>query len=234
MGMLDRYYKAGGFVQLLALLETCGPIKQQKFMDIIKTEDARWADVLKTKLLSLEKIYSWNDETLAEIVGTMQDLTVAVILTAGTDEFKARINGMLSHGRRRKVEDLMGASNPTQGEISAMNMKIIESVRKMAQEGSLRFEKFDPSMIIEDDIEDKLKKGLLGNVNSYEGITPQSFEIETSVPNESYDAGTGGGDRVVEIQSLKKKVAELSKETAVLRHELSIARGKLDQIKKIA
>jgi regulator of replication initiation timing len=38
----------------------------------------------------------------------------------------------------------------------------------------------------------------------------------------------------MEIQALKKRVAELSKENAVLRHELSLARNKLDQIKKIA
>ncbi|HVK61194.1 MAG TPA: hypothetical protein VM432_06570, partial [Bdellovibrionales bacterium] len=69
-----------------------------------------------------------------------------------------------------------------------------------------------------------------GNVDSG---TILNFDIETSVPVESA-SDTGGETRIVEIQTLKKRVAELSKETAVLRHELSIARGKLDQIKKIA
>jgi hypothetical protein len=39
---------------------------------------------------------------------------------------------------------------------------------------------------------------------------------------------------LMEIQTLKRRVAEMSKENAVLRHELSLVRSKLDQIKKIA
>ena len=75
MGMIDRYRKTGGFVQLVALVETCPPAKQEKFLEIIKGEDARWSEAVRTKLLSMEKIYSWSNEVLAEIFGTLQDLT---------------------------------------------------------------------------------------------------------------------------------------------------------------
>ncbi|MES2856290.1 MAG: FliG C-terminal domain-containing protein, partial [Bdellovibrionota bacterium] len=162
MGMLDRYQKTGGFVQLVSLLETCGQVKQEKFLEIIRNENSVWAEAIKAKLLSIEKIYSWNDDTLAEIFGTLQDLTVAVALYAGNDEFKTRIYGFLSHGRRRKVEDLLGTSNPTPTEIATMHMKIVESVRKMAVEGSIRFDRFDPSMFIDDAIEDKLNRSAAG------------------------------------------------------------------------
>ncbi|MCP5916207.1 hypothetical protein NL317_29745, partial [Klebsiella pneumoniae] len=63
-----------------------------------------------------------------------------------------------SHGRKRKIEDLFGASKPSQPEIAATHMKIIESVRKMEQDGFLRFEKFDPELEVSEDIEENLAK----------------------------------------------------------------------------
>jgi hypothetical protein len=112
----------------------------------------------------------------------------------------------------------------------------------MAMDGSLRFDRFDSSLIIEDGIEDKLTRNTSHAV-ALNGIG-NTFEVETAVPNEKLSSkpeehsdplgGPANESRVIEIQALKKRVAELSKETAVLRHELSLAKSKLDQIKKIA
>jgi hypothetical protein len=54
-------------------------------------------------------------------------------------------------------------------------------------------------------------------------------ETKLSAVTDNASANASG-----ELAQLKKKMSELSKENAVLRHELSIARSKLDQIKKIA
>ncbi len=236
MAMLDRYRKSGGFHQLLSLLETCGPTKQEKFLEIIKAEDPRWADALKSKMLDMKRIYSWNDETLAEIVGTLQDLTLAIAIIAGDDATKARLLGFLSHGRKRKIDDLMGSTKPTPGEIATMHMKIIETVRKMALDGFLRFEKFDPSLQIEDKIEEQLAKATTLSTSTtdlfkidYDGTAPAEAAEEPAANNSGDNEA-----RLLELKQLKNKIAEMSKENAVLRHELSIARGKLDQIKKIA
>ena len=243
MAMLDRYRKTGGFVQLVSLVETCPPAKQEKFLEIIRGEDPRWAEAVRNKILTIERIYGWNNDTLNEIFGTLQDLTVAVALHACNEEMRARINGFFSHGRRRKIEDLFSTNQPSAQEIAAMHMKIIESVRKMDIEGTIRFEKFDPPMEIDEDIEDKIAKAPRpeGASTGSNVLNFGSFDVDTSVP----DAATGssaspatgaGGDesRIMEIQALKKRVAELSKENAVIRHELSVVKSKLDQIKKIA
>lgn len=242
MGMIDRYRKTGGFVQLVALVETCPPAKQEKFLEIIKGEDPRWAEAVRSKLLSMDRIYSWSDETLAEIFGTLQDLTVAVALHAAEENLRNRINAFFSHGRRRKVEDAFSTHMPSQQEIAATHMKIIESVRKMEQDGSIRFENFDPALVIEDEIEAQLAKKPMPGEGGGTSLDFGAFEVDTGIhrnfevistqANASADASNES--RVMEIQALKKRIAEMSKENAVLRHELSIARSKLDQIKKIA
>jgi hypothetical protein len=259
--MLDRYRKPGGFVQLLALIETCHQPKQEKLLEIIAQEDRRWSETVRSKMLSIDRIYSWDDQALAEIFGTLQDLTVAVALHAATPELKSRVTGFFTHGRIRKIEDLLGTKGPTAAEIAATHMKIVESVRKMESDGFIRFEKIDPSLVISDDIDDDLShppvpgetvplKSVSGAtkpagtassrvLHSYSPLSEHlAAQNETSgqstpayTPNQSSDVNES---RLMEIQTLKKRVAEMSKENAVLRHELSIARSKLDQIKKIA
>lgn len=238
MSMLDRYKKPGGFVQLLALVETCGQAKQEKFIEIISKEDSHWSDAIKQKMLSIDRIYSWKDEQLAEIFGTLQDLTVAVALYAADDQLKTRINSYFSHGRKRKIEDLFGSNKPSQPEIAATHMKIIESVRKMEQDGFLRFEKFDPELEVSEDIEDHLAKqaAMAPEIitHAFAGFEVDGMEIARPDSHQAPSHNDGSESRVMEIQALKKRVAELSKETAMLRHELSLARAKLDQIRKIA
>lgn len=234
MGMLDRYRKTGGFIQLVTLLETCGPVKQEKFLEIIRQEEPTWAQTLKTKVLDIPRIYSWRDDVLAEVVGTLQDLCLAVAIHAADEPMKARFIGMLSHGRRRKIDDLLGRTPPTPAEIATMHMKIVETVRKMAIDGFLRFDKFDADLLIEDGIEEKLdkKKAEISEAN----LSMFTIEFENNGEAEAAPVvqDSSNEQRVQEISLLRKKLAETAKEVAVLRHELNIARSKLDQIKKIA
>ena len=242
MSMLDRYRKSGGFVQLLTLLETCGPTKKENFLKIISGESQRWADTLRSKMLDVNRIYSWNDETFLEILGTLQDLTIAIALIAGDDALRTRVLALLPHGRRRKIEELMSINKPTPGEIATMHMKMIETVRKMANDGSLRFDKFDQALAIEDDIEVKLNKAAMDDVTVITSSSAFSIEYEngegtnTAITTPDLGSGsTGMSDEAkMEISGLRKKLADAAKENAILRHELNVAKTKLEQIKKIA
>jgi hypothetical protein len=238
MSTLDRYKKSGGFVQLLALLETSAPAKREKFFELIRAEDGRWANALREKIIDMDRIYSWSDDTLVEIIGTLQDLTLAVAANAADEATRNRLLGLLSHGRRRKIDDLMQTQRASPGEIATMHAKIIETVRKMSIDGFLRFEKFDPVLAVEEDIEEKMAKA-----TTLEGASPVNLHVVTMNETETGEVSRTdipashtevSESRIMEIQALKKRIAELSKENAMLRHELSIVRSKLDQIKKIA
>ncbi len=236
MGMLDRYRKTGGFLQLLMLLETCGPVKQAKFLEMIAAEDGGWADHIRNKMLNIQRIYSCPDETLAEIVGTLQDLTVAVVYQTSAEPVKTKIHGVLSHARLRKIEDMLGSNRPSPQEVVTTQMKVIEAVRKMSIDGKLRLEKIDPELVIDSDIDERLAKKSMDEVTM------------TSIPSFSHDEKTATGLQVVvpaqspdgsethsaELHNMRKKMSDLSRENTALRNEVSILKGKLDQIKKIA
>ena len=240
MSMLDRYRKPGGFYQLVSLVETCPPAKKEKFLELIKAEDEAWAEAVKEKMLDVDRIFSWNDETLAEIFGTLQDLTVAVILHGTNDDLKNRIFTYMTQARKRKIEDLMGSQSPTPTEIASMQVKLIETVRKMAHDGYIRFEKVDPQLHFDNKIEEQLTKPKTTDISALLKNSDFTIEYENESGNSGKESGSQAASsadaeaRLAEILSLKKKLAELSKENAVLRHELSIAKNKLEQIKKIA
>lgn len=248
MAMLDRYRKAGGFNQLLLLIETCGAAKQEKFLEIVKKEDEVWAEEIRAKMIDLKRIFTWNDDTLTEIFGTLQDLTVAIVLHDCNDEQREKIRKFFTNSRWRKVDDLFKSSKPSPGEIVAMQMKIIESVRHMAIEGSLRFSKFAPELEVSDEIEAQLAhrahekahaaEGSYSSSESGEALSFGKFDTHPSAgsaENTPASAAPGADDgRLVELQTLKKRVNDMSKEIATLRHDLSVAKTKLEQIRKIA
>lgn len=216
MSMIDRYKKKGGFGQLLNLMETCGTQKQEKFLKMIEEEDVAWADAVKTKMLSVKVIFSWDDNTVAEIAGTLNDMTIS-IATFGMDAaIKEKILKTLNHSRRRKVEEDISSRKPEVAEISTAYVHILTHVRKMIQDGFLHLEKIDPLMVVNSEFEDKLLSG------GFSGSV-KATQVDVLSIHETKD-----------VDNLKKKVFELKGENDALRDKLNQAETKLAQIRKIA
>src|SRR5687767_4705782 len=131
MSMLSRYQKSGGFVQLIQLIETCGKQKQDNFLGMIEKEDVRWAQAIKDKMLSMEKILAWDDNVVAEIAGRLQELTLATALHGLTPSQCERLLRTYSHSQKRNIEDLKNSKAPNPAEISSAYIKILQEVRNM-------------------------------------------------------------------------------------------------------
>lgn len=257
MAMLDRYRKPGGFLQLLNLIETSGPQKQAKFLEIVKEEDPRWAEMMGEKLLSMQKICGWNNEALMEVVANLQILSLAVMLHGLDESNRDKFTTAMSNSQRRTVMEQFNASQPTPVEINTTFSRVITDVRKMISDGRLRMEKIDPKLIVEEGIEEALKKPQksVGNsagsssLSAMESSTKIEYEptaeFHTPYPDASAPAatGTGGvgagggvgsGSNSSETILLKKKLTIIVNENSVLKQEVARLRSKLDQIKKIA
>lgn len=232
MSMIDRYRKAGGFLQLLQVLETCGPQKKEKFLKMIQEEDPTWSSALESKMLSMERIFKWDANTIAEIMVRIPDGTLAVALKGFSKEQVEMIFRTFSASQKRKIEDLAGTKNPNTGEIAASFIKIIEEVRSMIKNGTLRFDKFDPELIVQDGIEEKLE----GNAPTPAAKKTEEFSsvlIETATQAVAQAQSSNGQDREA-VEKLSSKVLTLAEENKRLNKELKVLREKLEQIRKIA
>lgn len=253
MGMIDRYKKPGGFVQLLTLLETCGTPKQAKFLEIIKQENPRWAMALQAKIIDLDRILKWTDTVIGEITGAMREINVAVVLKSLDPAVQQRLLGTLPHIKKRKVEALIDTLNPSPGEIATSYAQLYETTRRLTQEGIIRLDKIDPMLFVDGDIEDRLSqnKEIAGVPSLAEAVAAVSesphphpvdmesphLKVVTSLDSHAWNEAADSKDLKAanqELTILRKRVADLQKENATIRQELTVARGKLEQIKKLA
>lgn len=217
MSMIDRYKKKGGFIQLLILMETCGTQKQEKFLKMIEDEDMSWAEAVKAKMLSMKRIFSWDDNTVAEIIGTLNDMTISLTILGVEPEVKEKITKTLNHSRKRKIEEDMAERKPTAAEISTAFVQVLTQVRKMVSDGFLYLEKIDSALVVNSEFEDQLLSGNFGS-----GAV-KTTQVDVLSVHETKD-----------MESLKKKVFELKSENDALRERLNQAETKLNQIRKIA
>ncbi len=223
MGMIDRYKKKGGFAQLLALMETSGKDKQDKFLKIIEDENVTWAKAIKQKMLSIQRFFSWDDNTVAEVVGTLNDLTVAVVSIGVDEKQKEKLFKLMDHSRKRKIDFILQEKKPNQSESNSAFMQVLTEVRKMINEGYIRLDKVDPELHWDSVFEEKLISGLLFDYD--DGAQPAKSEAASPV-----------GEKVntQELETLRRKVSQLTQENDSLKQKLTQAEEKLDQIRKIA
>lgn len=233
MSMLARYKKAGGFVQLVKLLEGFGPEKREKFLDLVKKEDAVWAAALQDKLLDVDRILDWDSQAVANICQRMHEKNLAALMHGLNEDQKNKIYEFMGHSEKRRLNTHIDEMTPSPGEIATGKMKLIEETREMIQTGHIKLDSLDPSLMIEEDIEEHL-----ATATNYES-SPYHKKQENG---DGLDFGMaehlGGADpnsiNTKEYEVLKRKVINLTKEVNLLKRENKVMSEKLAQIKKIA
>ncbi|WP_374029740.1 FliG C-terminal domain-containing protein [Bdellovibrio bacteriovorus] len=228
MGMLDRYKKKGGFFQLLQLLETSPNAKREQFLSLIAGESPAWEEALRKRILTINRVYSWESQYLVEIFSRVQPLTLSNALHGNPPEQVEQLLSCLPPISKRKITDLMAESNPTPAEKGTCVSKILSEVRGFVSQGILKLEKVDPELLVPENIEEML------SVGGY--VTPPAMDSEVTKkeprPNAIGETTDPGAQQ--EVDFLKRKMNQLAAEVNALKHENSVLKDKLAQIKKIA
>lgn len=244
MGMIDRYKKPGGFIQLLQLIETCGPKKQEQFLTLIAEDSAVWEKAIKQKMLTIEKVFAWDLSILAEVLSRVPTLNLAIVLVDVPEEKRKHYLSIFSQTEQRKIEDMIYDQRPSSAEKLTYTNKFLAEARTLLVQGILKVERFHPELLISDDIEVKLEnQGEDGSpkktAQHTTSVHQRALSSETvkmtqlsSVPN------TGGGSKDQNdgesTEDLRKKVNLLTRELQSMKNENAILRDKLDRIRKIA
>lgn len=228
MSMVARYKKSGGFVQLLQVMETCGSKKYEQFIGIISAEDPTWAEAIKEKMLNFDRILGWTPETLMEVLAQVNILAFGTALKGLPEEKLNSFLEKLSPQDRRKIELKLSDANPTPNEISSAVMKVISETRTMLATSVLKADKVEASLVIPENIEDKLSSGNYGK--SIDLDAP----VESSPAVASLSAAGANTAIVLELDRLQKKLTIVTRELQSLKQENVVMKDKLDKIKRIA
>lgn len=228
MGMLDRYKKKGGFAQLLQLLETSPSAKREQFLNLISSESPVWEEALRKRILTINKVYSWDGQYLVEVFSRLQPLTLANALHGNDTDQTEKLLGCLPPISRRKITDLMAESSPSAAEKNTCVAKILSEVRSFISQGIIKLEKIDPDLLVPEDIEESLNNHVPLNFDGFTNISKESK------PSSSGDSQSGNNVSQSDVDFLKRKVGHLTAEINALKNENSVLKDKLSQIKRIA
>jgi hypothetical protein len=226
MSSLQRYKKSGGFVQLLSLIETFGPDKKKKFLEMIEAESPLWAKALRDKMLSLERIFGWNEEIVIDIFKRMPVKSQAFALQGMKEEYKSKIIKFISQSEQRRMNDVIEESKPKPEEFQAALLKIVETTRQLLKDRELQPERFDAELAIPEDYEQKIED---------EGANAAALAMVPHAPSVSSDTPAAAAQgQTADVYQLQRSLGLVLKENKQLKEEVRILRDKLEQIRKIA
>jgi hypothetical protein len=238
MSSLQRYKKSGGFNQLLSLIETFGPQKKEKFLEMIDQESPVWARTLREKMITFDRIFSWPEQVIVEIFKNLQPKTLVFALQGLKPEQKEKIMAYFSHSEKRRMDDILTEGVPKPEEIASTLVKVVEQTRKMLKNRELHADKFDEKLVIPEDIEVRLEESAtheqfaaIGGPKVVEANKPAASAKAASVAS-----GGGGAPSMTseDVLLLQRKIQNLMKENKQLRDELTEANAKLEQIRKMS
>ena len=151
MSILARYRKPGGFVQLLKLIETSQPPKQEKLLEAVEKEDAEWAQLIRVKKLTPDMVLSWEPETLTLIFEHM------LIRHAATLFCKKGIDSLLEYRTLFRIDhynelyDLVeNMKEPLDSEYIAATNHLLETVRYLDEEKKIILRFIDARLDLSD------------------------------------------------------------------------------------
>ncbi|NQZ02740.1 MAG: hypothetical protein HRT45_18915 [Bdellovibrionales bacterium] len=241
--LLVRYKRPGGFLQLVKLLEGFGKEKKEKFLAILEQEDPNWAGVIEGKLLTIEKIMSWKDDPVYDVARSMHKKNLAAVLHGLSDEESKRVVGLFGDTERRHLQDEMEMMSPSSLEISSSMVMMIETTREMIEKKLLKIDAIDSKLVIPADIEDDLASGVISARREKKPRAEDKVPVKTSSStiNSPDDpvvkfAKADHGETISahELELLKRKVINLTKELQLLKKENVAMAEKLEKIRKIA
>ncbi|MFZ4405601.1 MAG: hypothetical protein ACOYOK_16030, partial [Pseudobdellovibrionaceae bacterium] len=203
------------FLQLLQLIESSDKKKQEQLLALVKSEDTHWEAELRKKILTYERIMSWNKDVLSEVLTRLQPLTLCNALQGETKEYIESTLVCLQPITKRKYMGMIDEASPNPGEKFSCKMKIVTEVRGFIQQGLVKLEKSDPEMAISENIEEQID----AKTSSIEG---------TQVTSHGDEHGKS------DLDIAKRKLQLMSAELNQVKIENQILKDKLTQIRKIA
>ena len=230
MSSLQRYKKSGGFVQLLVLLESFGPQKKEKFLEVIEAESSVWARALRDKMLTLERMLKWPDEVLAEVLKRLPAKTAAFVISGLPEDQRPRFTHFYSAADQRRMDEIVVDAKAKPEEVSSTMFKLVEEARRMLIERQLVADKIDQALVIPENYESQLESQS-SLATAAAGLPDESVVLsEIKAEGAQSQAAAPHG----EVVQLQKALSHAIKENRTLKEENRLLRDKLEQIRKIA
>lgn len=150
MSLLARFKKKDGFENLLKVVENSGSKKRADLLKAIAVEDPNTAVMIRKKLLTIERIWSWEAAHLSELTTRLPDRIIAAALVDQPPEIYQKVAGTLPFNKMRMIESLVPTLQLSPSEKEAIYLQIIQKARELDRDRVISLRRIDPSLDITD------------------------------------------------------------------------------------
>jgi flagellar motor switch protein FliG len=146
MSMLSRYKKEGGFEQLLMLIEQCHKKKQDQLISLVENEDLVWAERLRSKMLTRERVVAFPAHGLAEIFTRIPEKVLVFALHGLEPQDHEKILATFTHFKQKAVLELLEGEKPKPEQIEAAFLVVFKIIRDLDKQHVISIEKLAPEL----------------------------------------------------------------------------------------
>jgi hypothetical protein len=119
------------FQQLVLQLESKTDAEREQMLATIGTRDPAQAALLKVKILTLERVFSWDRNSLAKIFLDLDPFTIASLFAASSGD--AAIDA-LPESIQIKIGECLALIQPDDDEIETAKIKLFLRVRELERQ----------------------------------------------------------------------------------------------------
>jgi flagellar motor switch protein FliG len=149
MAMLEKFRKAGGFQQLVQIIEICDPAKQKHMLQLVGQEDPGWAHLVKAKALTLERIMSWPHQVLMSVLSPLRVPVQAALYNSVNDTQRGNMLKAVHPRLLREIQDYASQKSPSPEQCFSARVQLIQTSRDLINAGKLDPAAFDPTLLID-------------------------------------------------------------------------------------
>jgi flagellar motor switch protein FliG len=151
MGMLTRYKKDGGFETLLMLIEQCNKKKQDQLIGLVENEDLVWAERIRAKMLTQERVLALPQDAINEIFSRIPEKVLVFALAGTPADKKDAILATFTHFKKKAIDEMMTGTKPTPGQTEAAFLAIFKKIRDLEKDRTLNLLKFAPALSLKEE-----------------------------------------------------------------------------------
>jgi flagellar motor switch protein FliG len=135
--MKDRMNRHGDVDQILFLLESSTPEQQHDLIQQMQKTDPAKAALIRTKLMTIDRVYSLDEESLGRILEDLDDRTFSLSLCGLDAELRKRALELVNNQKRKNALMLLKSTRTDNPEIQIAHRQIVQKARELENAGKI-------------------------------------------------------------------------------------------------
>jgi flagellar motor switch protein FliG len=124
---------------MVTLMEQALPDDRARLFEDIKRSNPAKAALIKARLLTVEKIYALDDETLGRILEDLDTKVFGLTLRGLDIELRMRALDLVSSEKRKKALETTKKSDTTEMELESAKRLLVQKARELESAGKVHF-----------------------------------------------------------------------------------------------